>query len=88
MDDGAGSGGGGDELRIDRLQVRLPGVSAEQARGIVRDALAIVERQLPRDGGGRRVRLGAVHLRAAVPRGTPRDQLAPLIARSILGQLG
>ncbi|MDQ3546109.1 MAG: hypothetical protein M3429_06280 [Verrucomicrobiota bacterium] len=72
-------------MQIDNLNLRIPGISRGEARGIGKEVAERVAASLPVDG--KRQRLGALSLRVNVPVGTPRDQMAKLIALSILEKL-
>jgi hypothetical protein len=76
---------GTDSVEIDKLYLRIPGISRDQARGIGEEVAQRVSRDLPEHG--RSQHLGALDLRVNVPVGTPRDQMAKLIALAILEKL-
>ena len=76
---------GAERLQIEALNLRIPGLTAEQARQLGEDvvqrlAVSLPERATP-------LRLGALDLRVTVPAGTPQDRLAERIAGAILERL-
>src|SRR5882672_6752381 len=77
---------GTDSVEIEKLSLRIPGLSREEGRGIGEEVVERVARDLP--ANGRRQHLGALDLRVNVPVGTPPDQMAKLIALAILEKLG
>ena len=72
-------------VEIQKLHLRVPGLSREEATRMGADIANHIAQSLPADG--RSERLGAVDMRVSLQQGTPRDQLAKLIARSILEKL-
>jgi hypothetical protein len=72
-------------VQIDRLHLRIPGLSREEATRMGADVAEHIAQSLPSDG--RREHLGALDMRVSIQQGTPRDQLARVIARSILEKL-
>lgn len=72
-------------VQIDRLHLRIPGLSREEATRMGADVAEHIAQSLPSDG--RREHLGALDMRVSIKQGTPRDQIARLIARSILEKL-
>ncbi len=72
----------GEILSVKQLRIRVPGISAEQARGLGDEVAQRVADGLPEQVGPRQ--LGALDLRVMAPSGTERDRLAPLIAEAIL----
>lgn len=72
-------------VQIDRLHLRIPGLSREEAARMGADIAEHIAQSLPSDG--RRAHLGALDMRVSIQQGTPRHQLARLIARSILERL-
>jgi hypothetical protein len=72
-------------VQIDRLHLRIPGLSREEASLVGADVAEHIAKSLPSDGG--REHLGSLDLRVSIEQGTPRDQLARVIARSILEKL-
>ncbi len=75
----------GETVRIDELHLRVPGLSAEEARRLGEEVAWRMADALPVEG--RVEHLGALDLRLTVPSGTPRDRLAEEIARAILQKL-
>lgn len=75
----------GEILRIKELRLRIPGLSAEEARGLGDEVAQRIADRLP--DGARPQQLGALDLRVMVPTGTERDRLALLIAEAVLGRL-
>lgn len=73
-------------VQIDQLHLRIPGLSREEAACLGADVAEQIAQSLPSDG--RREHLGALDMRVSIQHGTPRDQIARLIARSILEKLG
>jgi hypothetical protein len=72
-------------VQIDRLHLRIPGLSREAARRVGAEVAHHLAESLP--PSGKRERLGALNMRVSIQSGTPRDGLARLIARSILEKL-
>ncbi len=72
----------GEILSVKQLRIRVPGISAEQARSLGDDVAQRVADGLPEQVRPRQ--LGALDLRVMAPSGTGRDRLAPLIAEAIL----
>jgi hypothetical protein len=72
-------------VQIERLHLRIPGLSREEAQRTGEEVAARVARSLP--AYGEKQRLGALDMRVKLPLGTPRDQIAKLIALSILEKL-
>jgi hypothetical protein len=77
---------GRNTVHIGELHLRIPGVSREEAQRMGEDVAQRISESLP--ANGRRERLGALDMRVSIQPGTPRDQLARLIVRSILEKLG
>ena len=73
-------------VQIENLHLRIPGISREEGRGMGEEVAERISQSLP--GDGKRQRLGALTMRVKLPVGTPRDQIAKLIALSILEKLG
>lgn len=69
-------------VRIEQMRLRVPGLSAEEAHGLGKDVARRVADGLPERIG--KQNLGALGLRVTVPKGTPRDQMAALVAEAIL----
>jgi hypothetical protein len=74
-----------DEVRIDELHLRVPGLSQDDGRRLGEEVARQVADQLPT--GGRIEELGALSVRLTVPEGTSRDRLAAAIANLILERL-
>jgi GGDEF domain-containing protein len=72
-------------VQIDKLQLRLPGLGREEARRVGAEVAQRLSESLPKSG--KKERLGALTMRVKLPRGTRRDQIANLAARSILERL-
>ena len=72
-------------VRIDDLHLRVPGVSAEEARQLGEEVARRVAEELSVQG--RVEHLGALDLRLSVPKGMPRDRLSEEIARAIIEKL-
>jgi hypothetical protein len=70
---------------IDTLLLRLPGVTAEEARAIAQDVAKELA-QAP-NSSTRVASFGALDLRIEIPMCTPRHRLAPAIAAAILTRL-
>ena len=73
-------------VEIETLHLRIPGLSREDARRAGEEVAQRVSLELP--AYGKKQRLGAINLRVNLPVGTPRDQIAKLIALAILEKLG
>ena len=73
-------------VKIDSLNLCMPGVSKEEARAMGQNVAERVARSLPERT--KNTHLGAVFLRVRVPVGTPRDEIEKLVALSILEKLG
>lgn len=72
---------GRETVRIEEMRLRIPGLSAEEARTLGQDVARLLSEQLPRSGPTRH--LGLLDLRTNIPQGTPRDRLAELIVQAI-----
>lgn len=72
-------------VQIDRLHLRIPGLSREEATRLGADVAEQIAQSLPSDG--RHEHLGALDMRVSIQQGTPRDDLARVIAGSILEKL-
>jgi hypothetical protein len=72
-------------VTIDQLHLRIPGLSADEARLLAADITQRIGEMLPPDG--RHERLGALDVHITLPAGTPRDRMAGPIARAILERL-
>jgi hypothetical protein len=72
-------------VRIDDLHLRVPGVSAEEARQLGEEVARLVAEDLSVQG--RVEHLGALDLRVSVAQGMPRNRLAEEIARAIVETL-
>ena len=73
-------------IRIEELRLRIPGLSVEEARQVGQSIAQHLAESIP--ASGRTEHLGALVMRTAIPAGTPREQLAGVIARAILENLG
>ncbi|MBN1875042.1 MAG: hypothetical protein JXA33_12490 [Anaerolineae bacterium] len=71
-----------EQVRIDRMRLRVPGLDAECADSLGREVVQHVANGLPAEMRPRR--LGALDVRVTIPVGTPRDRLAMVIAEAIL----
>lgn len=69
-------------VRIGELQLRVPGLTADEASGFGEEVSRRVADRLPRQGESRE--LGALELSVALPHGASRSQMASLIAEAIL----
>ena len=74
-----------DEIRIDQLRLRIPGLTEQEARTLGEEIAQRVAGSLP--AHGRTEHLGSLDLRIFVPTGTSRDRLAERIAEEILKRL-
>lgn len=74
-----------DEIRIDQMRLRVPGLTAQEARSLGEEIAQRVADGLP--AYGRIEHLGSIDVRVSVPSGTPRDRLAERIAEEILKRL-
>ena len=74
-----------DEIRIDQLRLRVPGLTEHEAHKLGEEVARRVADALPADG--RAEHLASLDLRISMPSGTPKDQLAEGIAREILKRL-
>jgi hypothetical protein len=72
-------------VKIEKLHLRIPGLSREEARRMGEDVAQRISESLP--AKGRRERLGALEMRVRIQPETSRDGLARLIAQSILEKL-
>ena len=72
-------------VRIDDLHLRVPGVSADEARRLGEEVARLVAEDLSVQG--RVEHLGALDLRLSIAPRTPRDRLAEEIARAIVEKL-
>ncbi len=76
---------GAERLHIESLNLRVPGLTAEEGRRLGEEVArrlgdGVPERAMP-------LHLGALDLRLTLPRGLPRDRLAEEIAIAILERL-
>jgi hypothetical protein len=74
-----------DDVRIDQLRLRVPGLGSEAAARLGQDVCRRVAAGLPTDAGPRH--LGALQLRVEAPVGTSQTRLAETIASAILERL-
>jgi hypothetical protein len=74
-----------DEIRIDQLCLRIPGLTGQEAHQLGEEVARRVADALP--AYGRVEHLGSLDLRIFVRAGTPKDQLAQRIAEEILKRL-
>jgi hypothetical protein len=72
----------GETLRIEQMQLRVPGFSAAEGRGLGQQVVHRVAGGL--SDQVRPQQLGALDLRVTAPPGTPGDRLATSIAEAIL----
>ena len=72
-------------VQIDKLHLRIPGLSREEGQRIGTDVAEHLAQSLP--SSGRRQHLGALDMRVSIRQETRRDQLGKLIAQSILEKL-
>jgi len=72
-------------VEVRRLHLRIPGVSREEAQRLGKDVAHRIAQSLP--SAGRREQLGALDIRVSLRPGTPRDQIARLVAESVLEKL-
>ena len=72
-------------VQIERLHLRIPGLSREEATRMGADVAEHIAQSLPVNG--RSEHLGALDMRVSIQQRTPRNQMARLIARSILEKL-
>ena len=72
-------------VEIGDLRIRVPGLSAQEARGFAGDIARRLSQALraapPRQ-------LGQLHLRVTVPQGASRETLKSAVARAIVEALG
>lgn len=74
MDDG--------RVRVNELQLRVPGMSTEEGRVFGEDVVRRVVATLPQQMNPRQ--LGTLNLKVRVPAGTPHNQIAGVVAKAIL----
>ncbi len=74
-----------DEIRIDQLRLRVPGLTAQEAHKLGEEVARRVADALP--SYGRVEHLASLDLRIFVPSGTPKDRLAERIAHEILRRI-
>jgi hypothetical protein len=74
-----------DEIRIDQLRLRVPGLTQQEAHNLGEEVARRVADALP--AYGRVEHLASLDLRIFMPSGTPKDQLAEGIAKEILKRL-
>ena len=72
-------------IRIDQLHLRVPGLSREHAGHLGAAVAQQLASQLP--AAMRSRHLGALRLRLTIPRDTPRQRLGSIIAAGIVKQL-
>jgi hypothetical protein len=72
-------------VRIDDFQLRVPGLSAEEARQLGQEVARRVAEELSVQG--RMEHLGALELGVSIAREMPRDRLAEEIARAVVEKL-
>ena len=70
------------KLRNEELVLRVPGLGAEEARGLGNEVARRVADGLPTQQKDRH--LGALDLQVSIPPGTTRSRMAKLIAEAIL----
>ena len=74
-----------DEIRIDQLRLRVPGLTEQEGRQLGEEIARRVADALPTHG--RVEHLGSLDLRISVPSGTSKHRLAERIAEEILKRL-
>lgn len=68
-------------VQIDQLCINIPGLNPGEAECLGKDVKNLIQRYLPvKTAGGQ---LKTLHLKIRFPQGTPKKQLAELIARQI-----
>lgn len=74
-----------DRVKIDQLHLSIPGLSQEAANILGRDVVRRVGQKLPSKIRG--ARLVSLSLKVEIPRGTPTELLAEIIADKICRSL-
>jgi hypothetical protein len=72
-------------VQIENLHLRIPGLSREDGQRLGADVAQRIAESLP--ASGTTEHLGALAMRVSIREGTPPEQLARTIARSILEKL-
>jgi hypothetical protein len=75
----------GEAVHIEEFRLRVPGLSAEEARLMGEDVARRVAQTMPVHG--RVEHLGVLDMKLSIPYATPRDRLAEEIARAIVKAL-
>ena len=70
-----------DRVKIEQMQLNIPGLSQEAANILGRDVVRRVGQKLP--AKVRDARLASLQLKVDIPQGTPRELLAEIIAEQI-----
>jgi len=73
------------DVKIGDLRIRVPGLSAEQARSLASDVARTVSEGLP--SPVREAELGQVKIRVSVPDGSGHEALKASVAKAILEAL-
>ena len=72
-------------VRIDRMQLRIPGISQEDANILGGAVIRRVSEKLPNRVRSRR--LANLDVKVSIPWGTPKERLAEMIAEQICKSL-
>jgi hypothetical protein len=75
----------GETVRIDELHLRVPGLSAGEAKSFAEEVARRVAEELPLSG--RQEQVGLLDLHLTFTQGTRRDRLAGAVAEKILAGL-
>jgi hypothetical protein len=71
--------------RIDRLHLRIPGMTREQANRLGVTVAEQLARELP--ASARSGNIGNLRVRVAIPSGAPRARLSSMIAAGIIAKI-
>ena len=74
-----------DRVKIEQMQLNIPGLSQEAANILGRDVVSRLGRKLPPKV--RESRLSSLRIKVNIPQGTPRELLAEIIADQICRSL-
>lgn len=78
----------GEQVRIDHLHLRIPGLSPEEAERLAREVAGRLADRLGALDLEREIRLGALDLRLEMPPGASRETLVEMIVERVLGGVG
>ena len=73
-------------LKIDQLNLRLPGLTPQQAHRLGHEVAQKLARRLPANLSA--AQLDVLDLRLSIPPGTPQNRMADLVVEAIVKRIG